>query len=531
MIQRKTQTEQFWQQQFKVDQKDIEAIYQQILEQSRPVGLKDIAVAIVTRRCNDEEKEVRTELQDGKLYQPRESYQVKEKLIFSALNFTTGTVVSTREGQHPDYGKFTVLAVDFGNDNIREFASEFHREHLLNADETQSLANIQGLMSPEEVYESYQSVISDKVESALDNNADFVKFYDQYFLGDLLQDFHEGLFNIVDAAIDINKGPLSTDALVDQMGLVGDDRKISEVMRFSVNYRLLEDERFEDVGPTGQVLWYLERLAPPEAYYPPRRLQLRNQNYDKRQLDADLRGLLAEIDDEATRPEDAEMADPDAEEVTVVLNYPHWRAGTLPLTPKVAPFFPKSYYNPVRIQFVDGRTGETFPGWTVFDHKYVFGLGDWYRKNDLPVGAYITIRPAKDPLQVIVEFEPTRAQRDWVRMVTVAGNKLSFQMSPAGVGCKYDELMIIGDSNPESVDKFWLNAEEREQPIYDILCNFFPELSKLNPQSTVHAKTLYSAINVLRRAAPGVVFQELAKHRCFIAMNHGYWTYDPSLRD
>ncbi|MCB9098751.1 MAG: hypothetical protein H6632_04355 [Anaerolineales bacterium] len=531
MIQRKTQTSEYWQQQFKVSHKDIESIYQQILEQNRPVELNDIAIALVRRHCNEEELQVRSEFQDGKLYQPGNSYKVDEKLVFPALNFATGTVTRTRSGQHPDYGKFTVITVNFGNGSTKDFVANFTHEHRLNADQEQGLASLQGLAPPDEIYQEYEDIICNKIRAALEAHSDFVSFNDKYFLSDLLTEFHEGLFNIADAAIDINKGPLATDALIEQMGLVESADQIIDLMRFSVNYRLDSDERFEDVGPEGQVLWYLERMAPPEAYYPPRRLQMRRHEYDASDYDADLFALLSEIDDEATPADEAELPEENARKVTVVINYPHWRVGTLPLTPKMLPFFPKSYHNPVRFLFVDGRTGEKFPGWTVFDHKYVFGLDDWYKKNKLPVGAYITVRSGKDPMEVIVEFQATRGQRDWVRMVTISGNRLSFQMTPAAIGCKYDELMIIGDNSPESTDKFWLNAEDRDRSIFDLLCEVFPELSKLNPQSTVHAKTLYSAVNVYRRIAPGVVFQELISRQCFIPMNHGYWTYDPSLRD
>ena len=214
-----------------------------------------------------------------------------------------------------------------------------------------------------------------------------------------------------------------------------------------------------------------------------------------------------------------------------MLNYPHRRVGTLPLTPKTKPIFPISYYNPVLFEFIDGRTGNTFPGWVVQEHNYVFGLEPWYQKNKLPVGAYITLKRTKNPMQIIVDFQATRAQRDWVRMANVVGNKLTFQMNPASINCQYDDLMVINEADTAKIDAFYIKAEEHGFAIYDLLCNLFPELSKLNPQSTVHAKTLYSAVNVIRRAGPGVIFQELISHPCFVPMNHGYWTFDPSLRD
>ncbi|MCB0193139.1 MAG: hypothetical protein KDJ65_14440 [Anaerolineae bacterium] len=531
MIQRKTQTSEYWLQQFKVSSKDIESIYQQILDQNQPVELKDIALALVRRQCNDEEIQVRSEFQDGKLYQPSQSYKVDEKLVFSALGFATGTVQATRSGNHPDYGAFTVVTVNFGNGSTKEFAADFQHDHRLNTDQEQGLASLQGLIPPDEIFSEYEEAISKRIRGTLEANKDFVSFQDRYFLTDLLPEFHEGMFNIADAAIDINKGPLTTDTLIEQMGLAESPGKITDITRFSLNHRLDSDERFEDVGPTGQVTWYLERMAPPEAYYPPRRLLLRSQGYDETAFDPELFALLSEIDDEATPAEEAELPEENARKATVVINYPHWRVGTIPLTPKTLPFFPISYHNPVLFEFVDGRTGEKFPGWTVFDHKYVFGLGEWYKKNKLPVGSYINIRQGKEPMQVIVEYQSTRGQRDWVRMASVTGNRLTFQMTPAAIGCKYDELMIIADNSPESTDKLWLAAEDRDRSVYDLLCEVFPELSKLNPQSTVHAKTLYSAVNVYRRVSPGFVFEELISYPCFIPMNHGYWTYDPSLRD
>jgi len=203
----------------------------------------------------------------------------------------------------------------------------------------------------------------------------------------------------------------------------------------------------------------------------------------------------------------------------------------LPLTPKTQSFFPTSHYNPVLFEFIDGRTGDTIPGWVVLEHGYVFGLEKWYQKNKLPVGAYINLKRTENPMRLIIDFQATRTQRDWVRMANVVGNKLTFQMNPAAIGCQYDDLMVIGEADTSKIDAFYVKAEEQDTTIYCILCNMFPELSKLNPQSTVHVKTLYSAVNVIRRAAPGVVFQELITRQCFIPVNHGYWTYDPSLRD
>lgn len=530
MIQRKTQTLEYWQKQFSVSQKDVEFVYNQILEKNRLFTLDEIAVALVKRHAEAEELASHTEFQDGKLYQPKESYAVGDQVIFPLLDFAVGKVEYTRPAHHPDYGDFTVIGVSFNKGNgAREFSANFTHPHPLNTGQ-QALATMQGLMSPEELYQVYKKAIQPKVKAALQASDEIVEFHEQYYLNDLLTEFHEGLFNIIDAAIDINNGPLSVDALIEQMDLAKPG-EVNDVMRFSVSHRLANDERFEDVGPAGQSLWYLERLEPPEVHHTPRRLQAPAETYDPGDFDDSLLALLAEIDDELTDPDDIPLVGPELNEVTVVLNYPHQRVGTLPLTPKTQSFFPISYYNPVRFEFIDGRTGDTFAGWTVLSGNYMFGLDEWYRKNKLPVGAYLTIKRAKEPLKVIIDYQPARAQREWVKMATVTGHRLTFQMNKEAISCKYDELMIIGEMSQTEIDRLWLETEEKKQSVYDLLCHIFPELSKLNPQSTVHAKTLYSAINIIRRTSPGVVFQELVNRACFIPMDHGYWVYDPNLRD
>jgi hypothetical protein len=48
-------------------------------------------------------------------------------------------------------------------------------------------------------------------------------------------------------------------------------------------------------------------------------------------------------------------------------------------------------------------------------------------------------------------------------------------------------------------------------------------LAKLSGAGHVHAKTLYSAVNILRRIPPGPVFAEVVTHPAFKAVGNGYW--------
>jgi hypothetical protein len=56
-----------------------------------------------------------------------------------------------------------------------------------------------------------------------------------------------------------------------------------------------------------------------------------------------------------------------------------------------------------------------------------------------------------------------------------------------------------------------------------ILHALITELSRNSPQGTVHAKTLYSAYNVLRRCPPGPIFAALDTHSEFEHVGNHYW--------
>ncbi|MDM8527102.1 hypothetical protein QUF58_02715 [Anaerolineales bacterium HSG24] len=528
MKQRKTQTPEFWQEQFQINPNDVEVISNQIIDESRIFSLDEIAFSIAQQTCEDEERRM-IELQDGRLYQPKEHYEVDEKVFFPQLDFAVGTVNQVRGGNHPNYDQFSVIGVTFKTGGrTREFVADFDYDHNLNSHH-EGLADIQGFLTPEEVYQTYQTTIQNKVKATFDNHEDFIGFQDRYFLKDLLPEFQEGLFNIADAAIDIHSKPLTIDTLVAEIGLL-DDGQATDINRFMINCQLAADARFTDVGPTGQVLWYLTRLQPDNlGVTPPWLASDSAEDYDVSILDEELQEILADIDDELVHPDDMPTVDEDVKEVTIGLVYPHWRAGSLPVTTKTRSFFPQSSYNPVLVEFIDGRSGDSFSGWVVQQENYVLGLEEWYKKYSLPVGTFITLKKSTDdPTKIVIDYQPVRSQRDWVRQTTISNNKLRFKMNTGAIGCKYDELMMIGLDNSSKVDALWNKAQERNLSVYDALCDMILELSKLSPQSTVHIKTLYTAVNILRRASPGLIFQELVNNPEFVGMKHGYWSYGSS---
>ncbi len=63
--------------------------------------------------------------------------------------------------------------------------------------------------------------------------------------------------NIAEAMLDMSGGgPMPTDDLLQEIDLP--DEISTPLQAFSLEHALLRDRRFDDVGPSGYALWYLE---------------------------------------------------------------------------------------------------------------------------------------------------------------------------------------------------------------------------------------------------------------------------------
>ena len=76
-----------------------------------------------------------------------------------------------------------------------------------------------------------------------------------------------------------------------------------------------------------------------------------------------------------------------------------------------------------------------------------------------------------------------------------------------------------------------LREQLREHPMDELVKSVFLDLAKLSPSGLVHAKTLYSAVNLTRRCGAVPIFAELTRRVCFDPVGDGNWIYDEVLRD
>jgi hypothetical protein len=164
--------------------------------------------------------------------------------------------------------------------------------------------------------------------------------------------------------------------------------------------------------------------------------------------------------------------------------------------------------------------------WVIHKHRYVCGLDEWYKNNSIVVGSYVTLEKTADPFTIVINFLPKREKREWIRVARSHDGQLHFEMKKRPCRCEYDELMIAGEDEQQDIDLLWLHSEIDGIGVESLLDNAFMELAKLSPQGAVHAKTLYSAVNIVRRIPPGPIFAALVESPRFSPAGDGYWLYE-----
>lgn len=517
MIQRKTQSPAYWGDEFTITSEDLQYLSALLIEEELPRSAEELGRALILHRCRQEEALIERVMSKGTLYQPKRSYTTGEPVVFPALGYLVGEVVGVRPGHNPDYGPFQVIQVKFESGETREFAAEFTADHPLNREAQATTAGGSAkLLSPEEIAALYGDQVSKIVERRLESEPDFVRLADKWFIKDLLVDIHVGHLNLAEAVLDLaGGGPLPTEALLDHLEL---PEEITPQLRiFSLNYALQEDERFDEVGPAGQVLWFLRRLEPEDVQSVPQYLQYRPIQYDPALLTSEMVALERELDDEWSELEDAKVTEP----VTVVLIYPHRKCGTLPLSRRLKHVFPTGRAERIRFTFIDGDTGAEMPGWVVREKRYVYGLKEWYEANNVPVGAYLELARGQKPGTVIIRRRAQRPRREWVRVVLPVEGRLVFEIRKELITCEYDERMIVAGEESLAMEQVWTQAQRLS--LKQLTTMIFPELAKLSPQGTVHAATLYSAVNVAMRTPPGPLLAELVADGMYTPVGDNYW--------
>src|SRR3972149_1753719 len=115
VVQRATQSPDYWVQKFTVQPDDLETLLNRFLDDELPRSADELTLELMRYHCQREEAMLSRELLKGKLYQPKSSYAVGEQVVFPALQFALGSVVGIRDGVNPEIGPFKVVRVEMSS--------------------------------------------------------------------------------------------------------------------------------------------------------------------------------------------------------------------------------------------------------------------------------------------------------------------------------------------------------------------------------------------------------------------------------
>jgi hypothetical protein len=507
---------------FEIENSDIEFLYNQLIETEKPQAIEELASALVHERVNRTKDEIEKRKQkEGKIYFPKEHYEVGETILLPQFNWEKGVVKNVREGVNPDLPQFEVMEVELESGENKQFAAAL-TEHVLN--QPVELEADNPLLNPDHVVEEFGEQIKTKLEEELLGNEDFVRIADHWFAKALLVDINVGYLNLAEALLDMEGGgPLSTAVILKQIDLPTDVNK--DLTEFSLNYALHEDVRFDEVGTTGEVMWYLYKQEPEWVREKPVYLQYQPlaQNPEYMQQLGSM--LSSDLIDEL---EDIGSTNGISDEATLDLIYPHWRSGSLPLSMRFDRIFPTAIESPrVLFTFVDGNSGQRFTGWVVRHEHYVGGLSDWYQEQGVIPGSIIHLRRGDNPGEVIIWIDKRRSTREWLRTALVGSDgAVVFAMLKQLVTTSVDERIVIFIPDTEALDNAWQGRKRSLRQLEKITVAMMRELVKLNPQGHVHFEELYSAVNLLMRCPPGPIMSLLMEKEWASHMGDLYFNFN-----
>lgn len=502
---------------------DLQYLSGYLFEKEEPLSIGELSRVLIDYRL-DLLKKAEAERQEdaGTIYQPKKILSIGDKVSFPELDDLSGLVLEVREGNNPSLGNFKVAKIELEDGEIKEFACELE-DHSINQKDyrNSAIAEFDGTS----LSKLYGKQIKSKLRKALDDQDDLIRIGETWFPRSLLIDLGPGHLNIAEAILDsIAGGPISIEDLMEQLELAETDEN-RKLLEFSLNYALQEDPRFDEVGTTRQFSWFLRRLEPETVLETPLYIRSEGPSYLNPDLDETTLKILEELDDELSfTPEEINAAEP-TESINVTLTYPHWRAGSLPVTPLTNQVLPSALESQnIRIEFIDKQTQDSISAWVVRNHNYVIGLRDWYLDKNLMPGSIIEISTTDNIGTLLIKPQKKRSNKEWIKTVLVgADGGLVFALLRQPIYAGFNERMAIAIPDGAGLDGVWKTRQSKSINLKTDIMRMMSELSKLNNQRHVHFIDLYAALNVIRRTAPMDLLNVLTSSEDFFHVGDNYY--------
>lgn len=502
---------------------DLQLLANYLFEKEEPLSIDGLVQVLINHRLAEREAERQSKLESaGEVYLPGNTYEVGTKLRFPEYDWKQATVLSVRPGDNVALGNFSVSEVEFEDGTRRFFATNLP-DHALNTKVYKNLDD--EIEDPLEIHNIYAPALRTKLRKALEKQLDLIRIGDTWFPRSLLIDIGKGHLNLAEAILDAHEGgPLGIEPLMKELELNAEPQN-QKLFEFSLNYALQEDPRFDEVGTTGEISWFLKRLEPASVLEPPIYIRSNTIVPLADQLDEESYKLLYDLDDELsfTNEEIDEVDRVDS--VTLTLTYPHWRSGSIPVTPNSNRVLPSALESEnVKISFIDKESKQPISAWLVRSHNYVIGLGEWFEEQNLIPGSNIEISSTKHPGTMLISAEKKRSNKEWIKTVLIgADGGLVFALLRQPIYAGFNERMAIAITDREGLDKIWQDRQVRNIPIKSDVFRMMNELSKLNSQHHVHFIDLYAAINVIRRTPPMELLEALVSNPEIIHVGDHYY--------
>jgi len=246
---------------FQISDNELDSIYNHLLETQTPLNKKDLSSILIHKVIEEQKVALAKErLGGGKVFLPKDQDTKGQTLAFPHRNWQKGKVIEVRPGNNPDLPGLEVIMVEFSPTDSCEFGTNIPEHSLNNPVESSEDRNL----NFEIVAEQFQNTISNQLEQILSQNEDLVCIAGSYFPRSLLVDVSQGHLNLCEAVLEMSEGgPLTTQELITQVELPTDVN--ANLTEFSLNLALQEDPRFDEVGPAGEKLWFLNRLEPEQV--------------------------------------------------------------------------------------------------------------------------------------------------------------------------------------------------------------------------------------------------------------------------
>ena len=507
---------------FSITQDDIDVIYSHLLDIEIPQTPAELLGIILADRIEKEKiNEKKREEENGAPYLPKNEYKVGDPIVFSNLDNSVGTVTKVRDANSFDLD-FKVITV-IVNEEEKEFAAGLE-DHILNEASKATLEDDASALS--KLLNEFGQKSIDVLVDSLRENDDFTYIGGKWFPSALLIDVNIGLLNLAEAVLDMNGGgPMYTNDMLEQIGFSSEDNpKLAE---FSLDLAMQEDPRFDEVGTSGEMTWYLERLEPEAVLNTPIYLQYQEVEVDRDLLTEDMVILETEIDDELSNV----YNDKSFKKLTIPLIFPHWRSGTLPITNKTQTVFPTALESErVRFVFIDEETRDEFEGWVVRKEGYVSGLSEWYESKNAMPGSIIQLQKGSRPGDVVISVQSYHSSKDWVRTAVIGSDGgIVYATLKQPVSTNMDAHMFIAmPGDVSALDEAWKSKSNTRKPLENLITEIINDLARLNPQYHVHAIEIYSAINAIRRCPPAPMLAALASDERFVHVGDFYYRYENS---